>query len=410
MLELGFDKVIFKFNVRVLMKKCLLFLLCALALIACGEDELLEMENVGVNIQPQTKSSPSIADFNIWDELSDIPVNIMNMGSTANRYLSCQVTGKVADLYSHDDGSGRQQWLLKSGRIIISRGHAGISELDLGALTPNNLLAVNTPPTGVVLEIFHMDEAMVNFLLMPNWFVDCEDGENVRISHLYAPVRPLEGELYYLSASSLNSTSLSLLKSDNLSSLSLWNIVPVGEYELVDLQYVRTTVDDFDVKMAICDNDDYTNNTSVEQVWDYSLSVPIVETSSFSNTEGVAVNMSRSTSVGLPNVVGEGSSINYNTTIQQQSSRSHTYGESTQATITRTRTAHITVPPRTSVRMETTLVTYEGTLTYVATMKKVGTNKTFRVKGKWTGNCFSKFSAKVFETSTGKLLKSLTLE
>ena len=38
-----------------------------------------------------------------------------------------------------------------------------------------------------------------------------------------------------------------------------WEIVPVGEYELVGLEYVRTTVDSFEPTEVICDHDEYTN-------------------------------------------------------------------------------------------------------------------------------------------------------
>lgn len=56
--------------------------------------------------------------------------------------------------------------------------------------------------------------------------------------------------------------------------------------------------------------------------------------------------------------------------------------------MTRTRTANIPVQPHTTMRLDAVLVMYEGSMTYVATLKKIGDTKTFRVKGKWSGLVF----------------------
>ena len=214
---------------------------------------------------------------------------------------------------------------------------------------------------------------------------------------------------YCLAASASDSRHLTFFTKDNMSEITQWQAIPIGEYELVDLQYVRTTVDDFDLEMAICDVDEYNNNTSNEVTWTYSLSIPFTETSNFSTTEGVTVNVSSGLSVGVPNILGSGASISYDTSIQQQSSHSYTFGESTQTTITKTRTVQVPVAPHSKVKMETTLFTYKGTLTYVATLRKIGTNTTFRIKGRWSGNCFSKFVGNVYDVTTTQLLKTYEL-
>lgn len=375
----------------------------------------MEMESTTMpSVQTRASSSTSIADINIMAELEGIPVNILNVANTSNKYLSCKESGETLYLSNKDDGSGRQRWIFEYGGIAISNGHSGISSTLVGALTPNSMGGVgSTAPTSVSLKLWQVlpGSSLWNPWPIPRWSIECNGEEDVRFYYLYAdPNQPLMSRPYYLSTSSSNSTNLSLVDSNDLSAFSQWNISPVGEFELIDLQYVRTTVDDFDVKTAICDNDKYENATSRDQVWDYSISMPYVEVSRFSNTEGVSVTMSKSASVGLPNVVGEGSSINFNATIQQQSTKSTTFGEETQSTITRTRTAHVTVAPNTTVRMETIMFTYEGTLTYVATMRKIGTNDTFKVKGKWTGSCFSKFEAHVYEVPSNKLLESYIWE
>ena len=393
------------------MKKKLFLLCVSLAMIACEQSELDNLVNVGAENPVQTKAiAASIADFSVVDGLSDVPVNILSVRNTGNRYLSCTQSNETVDLYNCDDGSGRQQWLFKYGGLVIYGGHTGIAENVCGALVPNTVWT-NTQPTSVLLRNIEITTGLPPIFALPKWNVECDGEEYVKLVCPFATSSfPVSITNYYLVASSQNSNSLSLLESPGNSALSQWQIVPIGEFELIDLQYVRTTTDNFDIQSVICDEDVYNNTTSSTQTWDYSVSVPFVETSNFSNTEGVKVNMSHSASVGIPDVAGEGSSVNLNTTFQQQASHSYTYGGSSQMSVTRTRTGHIEVKPYSSVKLIATLFSYSGTLTYVATLKKVGSNDTIKVKGKWSGTCFSKFEADVYELSTNKLLNTIVLE
>ena len=99
-----------------------------------------------------------------------------------------------------------------------------------------------------------------------------------------------------------------------------------------------------------------------------------------------------------------------NVSVQQQTNKSWTYGESSTKEITETRTGHIPVPPNTTIKLDATLVMYEGNLTYVATLRKVGDSKTFKVKGKWSGTCFSMFKAKTYDAKSRSLLGVYSLE
>lgn len=63
-----------------------------------------------------------------------------------------------------------------------------------------------------------------------------------------------------------------------------------------------------------------------------------------------------------------------------------------------------------TMRLEAVLLMYEGTVTYVATLRKIGDTKTFRVKGKWEGSCLSEFRAKTYGVATGRLLNTYNLE
>ncbi|MGN1217879.1 MAG: hypothetical protein ACI4TD_07880, partial [Phocaeicola sp.] len=205
----------------------------------------------------------------------------------------------------------------------------------------------------------------------------------------------------YLQSSSSTGSSLNFTNVLN-SNLAKWQIEPLGEYELVDLEYVRTTVDSFEPIEVVCDRDEYINETSNQVTWNYSVSTSCTERSSFSKTEGVTVSTSSGLNVGLPDIVGL-SSVSFNTSIQQQSSKSWTYGTNKDMTVTKTRTGSIPVNPYETVKLEATLTMFRGNLTYVATLRKIGDSKTFRVRGKWSGECFSIFRARTYSES-GELI------
>ena len=113
---------------------------------------------------------------------------------------------------------------------------------------------------------------------------------------------------------------------------------------------------------------------------------------------------------GIPNVVGDDSSLGVNVSVQQQTNKSWTYGTSDSKTVTKTRTGQIPIQPGETVKLDAVLIMYKGSLTYVATLRKIGDTKTFRVKGKWSGDCFSSFEARTYNPTTGKLVGEYVLE
>ena len=141
----------------------------------------------------------------------------------------------------------------------------------------------------------------------------------------------------------------------------------------------------------------------------YAYAINDVDTA-FSKTEGVSVTISGGLNVGIPNVVGDDSSLGVNVSVQQQTNKSWTYGTSDSKTVTKTRTGQIPIQPGETVKLDAVLVMYKGSLTYVATLRKIGDTKTFRVKGKWSGDCFSSFEARTYNPTTGKLVGEYVLE
>ena len=100
-----------------LMKKISLLLVGVLALFSCEQEELDNfVESSGVG-QVMTRAIGSSADFDPISELAEIPVNILNIGNSKQKYLTCKEKGTEICLTDKDDGSLRQRWYLKYGSI-----------------------------------------------------------------------------------------------------------------------------------------------------------------------------------------------------------------------------------------------------------------------------------------------------
>lgn len=371
------------------MKKIGLLLLGLLTMFSCEQEEMDDFVKSDVG-QVQTRTASSIADFDIISELDGIPVNILNVGNTSYKYLSARESEIRVVLHTQDDGSLRQRWNLSGGNIILIGGN---TSFPIPSNTPIIRPDQNKTEPSLVGGIGSYLPASFMFIPVGNYY---------KLKHFEFAFPP-PPELYLQA----NSSTGSELKygATNSTNLSLWEVCPVGEYELVGLEYVMTSVDNFTPTEVICDRDTYENPSSAIATWHYSVSASYTETSSFSETQGVSVSISNGLSVGIPSTEGS-PSITVNTSMQQQTSKSWTFGTTDNKSVTKTRTVDVQVMPHTTVKLEAVIFMYEGAVTYVATLKKIGDTKTFRVKGKWYGACFSEFKARTYDAVTNKLLKT----
>ena len=394
------------------MKKICLLLVGVLALFSCeqeGFDNIMDISDVE---QVKTRSAGSIADFDPIIELDGIPVNILNVGNTKCKYLSSEKSGTKLVLNSQDDGSGRQRWKIARQQIyagtaiLLEKGNSGIVSNKVAAIFPDPYNSGSfgdniEKPTNIKLL------CMVSGGILPVFNFTPMADNKLLISRGYGS--PFSLSTTYLRSKSSTSSDMTF-NDDSSTDLSKWQIVPVGEYELVDLEYVRTTVDNFEPTEVICDHDEYTNEHLSVDTWNYSLSTSYTEESNFSKTEGVSVTISGGLSVGIPDVLGDDSSLGLNVSVQQQTNKSWTYGTRDNKTVTKTRTGQIPIQPGETVKLDAVLIMYKGSLTYVATLRKIGDAKTFRVKGKWSGDCFASFKARAYNPTTGKLVGEYVLK
>ena len=125
-----------------LMKKISLLLVGVLALFSCEQEELDNLWKVVVWGQVMTRAIGSSADFDPISELAEIPVNILNIGNSKQKYLTCKEKGTEICLTDKDDGSLRQRWYLKYGRtIVVAGGNNRVTSDTYGVVTPNNYLS-----------------------------------------------------------------------------------------------------------------------------------------------------------------------------------------------------------------------------------------------------------------------------
>lgn len=381
------------------MKKIYLLMVGVLFLFSCEQSELDFVRDNSTEVaSANTRSASSIADFDPIDELREIPVNIKNVGNTKNKFLSCVSKGTKVDLFNKDDGSLRQRWYIKWGNIFLVGGNTSLP------ITPEGHIAIKPALSG---DIPNLSFGVTVYGMKYHTFISF--GNYYYIQSSLWPTDPfLPIKQIYLQSNSINGTDLKYKEANN-TNLALWEIVPVGEFEIVNMEYVQTSVDNLTPKEVICARDEYTNTSSSTVTWDYSVVTKYSEKSDFSKTEGVTMGITGGLKVGLPNLLGV-INLETNMSVQQQTNKSWTYGESSTKDITETRTGHIPVPPNTTIKLDATLVMYEGNLTYVATLRKVGDSKTFKVKGKWNGTCFSMFKAKTYDAKSRSLLGVYSLE
>lgn len=208
------------------MKKISLLLVGVLALFSCEQEELDNfVESSGV-WQVMTRAIGSSADFDPISELAEIPVNILNIGNSKQKYLTCKEKGTEICLTDKDDGSLRQRWYLKYGRtIVVAGGNNRVTSDTYGVVTPNNYLSSEIPDN---LRLSYWNKSTFDSPLAgPGLSFNCLADANCMIYTMYGNFNTGLSS-YYLQSESSTSSSVKF-KTNNSSSLALWEIVPVGE-------------------------------------------------------------------------------------------------------------------------------------------------------------------------------------
>ncbi len=203
----------------------------------------------------------------------------------------------------------------------------------------------------------------------------------------------------YLQSSAITGNDVKFNQAKN-QQLGRWAVQPVGEYEVVNIQYIKKEEDIFNREDQLLSSATIENDRDVANTYHYTVSGSYTESTSSSFTKGVSVSVTESVKIGLPFIDGDGTVSSTQTT-----SRTWAYGKSDSQTKTITNTVDIPVPARTKTRMEAYMVSHTGTVSFVATLRKTTDSSVqFRVTGKWTGVATSEFYCKTWDEATGKEL------
>lgn len=372
------------------MKKILL-LLSVFALFSCEQEELdgvtkIEKQSI------VTSRAATIADFDPIDQLIDIPVNIVNMGNTQNQYLSCVQKGDKVDLYKTDDGSMRQRWYVTSRWLVPNTGGLRGISLVGGNSYPYACIGLN----GNIPHLLRFNEKPLP--------VPCVDFIPVDAQSFYISMYSglMNAELVgYLQPSSQNSSSLTI--NMNKSKLGLWKIVPIGEFEIMDIQYVKTIKDELDIQNLRVYTRTFMNEQGeMSQKHTLTINETLTNKSQFSVAEGVSVKVSSGLKIGIPKVAD----LNFGT----DSNKSWTYTTVEEETKTATvQDVHeVEIPPYSNYRINVYVVNYKMNISYVATLRNVETKQIFKIKGKWSGQLcdINDITYETVNLGTGKIVST----
>ena len=394
------------------MKKISLLLVGLLAMFSCEQEDLEGIVKSGAG-QVQTRTATSIADFNPIYELDGIPVNILNVENTSRRYLSCAESGNKIDLFTEDDGSLRQRWYLTYNNIIsvggnksYSSSYDSSSELVVVCFKyPDNIvdpslgIVLKSPSSTFVTGFYSFTSASGNYY-------------NIIASDKSMQFPPNN---QYLQSDTRSGATLKN-KSSASSDLALWEIVPVGEFRLVDVQYEKVVnagdfINQRDISLQGAVFPSLPND--VEHT--ITVSETIRESSTFTETSGVTTQNQSSFNLGvqageapLP-MINIGGSISSSTT----SSRTRSYAETGGYDVTVSQTFKVLIPANTACTVEVLKMAYNTSLTYVATFEKrdgAGSGKRFRIKGKWDGIVSTFLYYNIYRTEDNKLIGTRVVE
>lgn len=384
-----------------LMKKISLLLVGVLALFSC-EQEVLDDFVDDDFIQVGTRAVSSISDFDPISELVEIPVNIVNVGSENKKYLTANISKNTVSMASTDDGSLNQRWYIKDRNIIPLNGN--VSSPKVTMLLPK--IGKDYP----ILENNLYLPGSVS-ILSPNFYK--LDDNTYQIYQLrFEGSSPIggTGKSYggYLQVKDKASSEVKY-RSDGSSTTARWQIVPVGNFKIIKMDYEQSvTGGDF-----IERKDQFVQGTiipgadlPIEHTIDVTSTVS--ESSNFSKADCITTQEQSSFGLNIGLEVSK-VQIGFNGQISNSttSAQTVTYGKDSTYTMSVSQSFKVLVPANNSYRIDVLKMSYNSSLTYVATLEKIdgiGKGKRFRIKGKWNGVVTTYLYYRLVRIDTGEII------
>lgn len=383
-----------------IMKK-LLLLLSVFVLFSCEQEELDGLVDhskaeVEQKAAVEGRAASTIADFDPIAELEDIPVNILNVGNTKNKYLSCVEKGNKVDLYNKDDGSLRQRWYVRSEKalstaIILVGGNSSLPVVgpsNLIFVSPGYSSAPNMPPI-----------LMAGMPTPMNFILENDNSYKIRNN---PPMFGSSLPIGYLQSETTTGSDLKFKESAS-NNLSLWELQPAESLEVLNMQYVFYDGGRLQAIPQLIKIRPFSNNSSIPIERSFTEAIVVTQTSTYSYTEGVTTQtkISNTTKVGGPEKPDESSNTLEQTTTN---SWSFTQGGTQTMTTTMTDDFKFTIPPYTKFSISTYVLLYNIDVKYVATLR-TSSGKIFKVKGKYNGVQAYELYGETKEEGTNKLVR-----
>lgn len=331
--------------------------------------------------------------FNPISELRDIPINIINLGNTKNKYLSAAPTGNKITVYNRDDGSLRQRW---NTFFALQGGNSYNNKPGWVPVLEPSSFNNECNPTLMLAEQSHPFSSVFLSLIPNTSYYHIQHGSDIIVSSSPS----LNNPILYLQSTTRTGTGLKFKTTGTDSDLAMWTIQPVGEYKVVDITYLALEEDILSRNDQRVDRATIENGKNESIMYHYMINGSYNESSNFSKTEGISVAVTETVQIGIPIISGSSGSISST----QTSSKSWTFGKSESKTKTVQHSLDIPVPANSRTRVEAYMTSYNLSVTYIATLQSLTSNKTFRVKGKWDGITTSELYCKTWDESTNKLL------
>ena len=370
-------------------------LLCTLVLVSCEQEEVYPELQIGSNEReiPLTRGINDIPAA--IDQLNGIPVHIKSMAN--GKYLSAEAKGVSIYLASSDDGSLRQRWNIELKHNNI--WHAYINLVGGNRTYPNGELTVDVDHRVVLGKKLGI---LSNINVVPSG-----DGVTYKISTIgevinNPPLFPMTIP-YYIQPNSVSSTNVTAANGDYKGDLIKWQIIPVDEFRVEEITYDLTTDDQLTVIPTQIANKTFVNDTDLPATRVISFQETITNESSFSETEGLKVNVSMSTSAKVG--IGRFFEGSFSGEVSTEKSWSYTVGSKETKSYTISESITQEVPPRTTIKAELVATKYDADLTYIAKMYGINTGKTIYLKGKWKGVVVQE--SKIVLTQKNKVLKTI---
>lgn len=378
--------------------------LCTLSLVSCEQEEIWSELQVESN-KNESYLTRSVSDTpTALEQLDGVPVYIKSVYS--NKYLSAISNDGDVGLVDKDDGSLRQRWFIERYPLISVYPY-NVSLL--GGININNpKLAVGSFKgryTPFVGESVILGGGSFNFV------------ENSIYNYSFTTIPekidggfPFPGEMIdpmkaniYIQPKSLNGSEIEVADNYYKGDKTKWDIIPVDEFRVEEITYDLTTSDQLVVIPTQIANKTFVNDTDISATRVISFQETITNESSFSETEGLKVTVSTSTSakIGIAGFFEGG----FSGEVSNEKSWSYTVGSKETKSYTISESITQEIPPRTTIRAELIATKYDANLTYVAKMYGINTGKTIYLKGKWKGAVIQE--SKIVLTQENKVLKTI---